>query len=63
MEHMPAGERGGHKWTHQRFLDDDGECDEELLDKRKIRCLTNIQHQQVSRRVLDNYGGIADWKD
>lgn len=63
MEYMPDGDRGGHKRTRQRFLDDDGECDEEPLDKGKFINLTNVQHQQVRRWVLDSYGGIADWKE
>ena len=63
MEYMPDGDRGGRKRTRQRFLDDDGECDEEPLDKGKIINLTNVQHQQVCRCVLDNYGGIVDWKE
>ena len=61
MEYMPDGDRGSHKRTHQRFLDDDGECDEEPLDKGRNVFLTNTQHQQVRRWVLDSYRGIAEW--
>ena len=61
MEYMPDGDRGSHKRTHQRFLDDDGECDEEPLDKGRNVFLTNTQHQQVRRWVLDSYQGIAEW--
>lgn len=63
MEYMPYGDRGGRKRMRQRFLDDDGGCDEETLDKGKIINLTNVQHKHVRRCILDNYGGIVDWKE
>ena len=63
MEYMPDGDRGGRKRMRQRFLDDDCECNEEILDKGKIINLTNVQHQRVFRCVLDSYDGIADWKE
>ncbi|XP_058108119.1 uncharacterized protein LOC131251443 isoform X2 [Magnolia sinica] len=62
MEYMPNGERGSHKHTHQRFLDEDRVCDEEPLDNGKNIYLTNIQHQQVRRWVLHCYDGIYEWK-
>ena len=42
MEYMLDGDKGNHKRTHERFLDEDGECDEEPLDKGKNIYLTNL---------------------
>ncbi|XP_058067493.1 uncharacterized protein LOC131216904 isoform X2 [Magnolia sinica] len=62
VEYMPNGERGSHKHTRQRFLDEDMVCDEEPLENGKNIYLTNIQHQQVRRWVLHCYDGIYEWK-
>lgn len=61
IKDVPDGDKGRYKRTRQRFLDDDGACDEEPLDKGKVVHLTNIQHQQVRRWVC--YNGIAVWEE
>ncbi|KAF9591130.1 hypothetical protein IFM89_002085 [Coptis chinensis] len=63
-EYMPKGGSGSHKRARNNFFDEDKGCSsEQLIGKGKVHKLTNLQHEQVRRWVLECSKDATSWRE